>query len=179
MEGLKPPAGLELLHGNLSENWRRFRQRFELYLEATRSAGKPAKVQASLFLHVAGEDAVEVYNTFTFEDADDKYSLDKIVQKFEEYCNPKKNTTYERYKFFTCVQGDMSISQYVTELKLRAKSCEFGQLEESLICDRVVCGITSDALRERLLGEADINLERAIQICIAAEMTKKTASTNA
>ncbi|KAL7880974.1 hypothetical protein SRHO_G00032280 [Serrasalmus rhombeus] len=47
MEGLKPPAGLELLHGNLSENWRRFRQRFELYLEATGSAGKPAKVKTS------------------------------------------------------------------------------------------------------------------------------------
>lgn len=66
----------------------------------------------------------------------------------------------------------MSISQYVTELKLRAKTCEFGQLQESLIKDRVVCGITSDAMRERLLREADLTLEKAVQICIASEMTK-------
>lgn len=63
MEGLKPPPGLELQHGNLSENWRRFRQRLELFLAATEGASKAAEVQSSLFLHIAGEDAVEVYNT--------------------------------------------------------------------------------------------------------------------
>ncbi|XP_039870493.1 uncharacterized protein LOC120723214 [Simochromis diagramma] len=172
MEGLKPPAGLDLLQGNLSENWRRFRQRFELYLAATGGASKPPKVQSSLFLHVAGEEAVEVYNTFTFAENGDEHKLMKIMEKFEEYCNPKKNITYERYKFFTCVQGDMPISQYITELKLRAKSCEFGQLQESLIRDRVVCGITSDAMRERLLREDDITLEKVVQLCIAAETTK-------
>ncbi|KAK0132248.1 hypothetical protein N1851_032926 [Merluccius polli] len=172
MEGLKPPAGLDLLHGNLSENWRRFRQRFELYLTAAGGASKSATVQSSLFLHVAGEEAVEVYNTFTYEADDDKHKLPIILDKFEEYCNPKKNTTYERYKFFTCVQGDMSISQYITELKLKAKSCEFGQLQDSLIRDRVVCGITSDTMRERLLREMDITLEKAMQLCLASETSK-------
>ncbi|KAI5107408.1 hypothetical protein C0J45_3046 [Silurus meridionalis] len=172
MEGLKPPAGLDLSNGNLSENWRRFRQRFELYLFAAGCASKPAKVQSSLFLHVAGEEALEVYNTFTFDDADDPNKLDIIMEKFEDYCNPKENITYERYKLFTCVQAEMSISQYVTELKLRAKSRESGQLQKSLIRDRVVCGNTSDAMRERLLREVDITLEKAIQICIASETTK-------
>lgn len=147
MEGLKPPTGLDLLHGNLSENWQRFQEKFELYLNATGSASKPAKVKSSIFLHVAIEKAVEVYNTFTFEEDDDKQNLSKIMEKFEEYCNPKKNITFERYTFFTCVEGDMPISQYITELKLKAKSCEFGLLQESLIRNRV-CGITSDA-RER------------------------------
>ncbi len=173
MEGLKPPAGLDLQHGNLSENWRIFRQRFELYETAIGGADKSkVQVHSSLFLHVAGEEAVEVYNTFTFEEEDDKQNLTKIMEKFENYCNPKKNITYERYKFFTCVQGDMSFSQYLTELKLKAKSCEFGQLQESLIRDRVVCGITSDVMREILLREVDITLEKATQLCVAAETTK-------
>lgn len=104
MVGLKPPSGLELQHGNLSENWRRFRQWFELYLAATGGASKTAKVQSSLFLHIAGEDAVEVYNTFTFAE-DNKHKLNKIMEKFDEYCHPKKNITYERYRFFTCSKG--------------------------------------------------------------------------
>ena len=172
MEGLKPPAGLDLLHGNLSENWRRFRQSFELYLTAAGGASKSAKVQSSLFLHIAGEEAVEVYNTLTFDEEDDRLKLAIILEKIEEYCNPRKNITYEMYKFFTCVQGDMSFNQYLTELKLKAKSCEFAQLRESLIRDRVVCGITSDTLRERLLREVDISLEKAAQLCLAAEITK-------
>lgn len=172
MEGLKPPDGLDLQHGNLSENWRRFRQRFELYLAATGGASKPPEVRSSLFLHIAGEDAVEVYNTFTFAEFGDELKLDKIMEKFEDYCNPRKNITYERYRFFTCAQGDMSISQYVTELKLKAKSCEFGLLEESLIRDRLVCGITSDALREKLLRLGTVELKDAIKTCLAAEITK-------
>lgn len=105
MEGLKPPAGLDLQQGNLSENWRRFRQRFELYLTAIGGASKPDKVQSSLFLHVAGE----VYNTFTFEEDDDKHKLTKIMEKFENYCNPKKNITYERYTFL-CHSASISPS---------------------------------------------------------------------
>lgn len=63
----------------------------------------------------------------------------------------------------------MSFSQYLTELKLRAKSCEFGQLQESLIRDGVVRGITSDIMREILFREVDI---KATQLCVAAETTK-------
>lgn len=66
----------------------------------------------------------------------------------------------------------MSISQYVTELKLRAKSCEFGLLQESLIRDRIVCGITSDAMREKLLREGDVTLKETIQLSLGAETTK-------
>ena len=70
------------------------------------------------------------------------------------------------------MQGDTSFNQYLTELKLKAKSCEFAQLQESLIRDRVVCGNTSKTLRERLLREDDISLEKAAQLCLAAETTK-------
>ncbi len=104
-----------------------------------------------------------MYNRFTFEEDDDKQNLTKIMEEFENYCNPNENITYERYKFFTCVQGDMSFSQYLTELKLRAKSCAFGQLQESLIRDRAVCGITSDIMREILLREVDITHDKSTQ----------------
>ena len=44
--------------------------------------------------------------------------LDKILDKFEAYCIPKTNVTFERHRFFTCVQktGER-IDQYVTELR--------------------------------------------------------------
>ena len=54
------------------------------------------------------------------------------------------------------VQGDMTLSQSVTELRTRTKSCEFGALEAYLIRDRIVCGINSDFKRETSLKEVDI-----------------------
>ena len=42
-----------------------------------------AKVQAATFLHVAGPEALEVYNTFTWDDDDDKSKVNKIIKKFD------------------------------------------------------------------------------------------------
>ena len=46
-----------------------------------------------------------------------------------------------------------------------------GELLDSLNRDRIVCGITSNAVRTRLLKEKDLNLERAVEICKSAEIT--------
>nr|XP_023660182.1 uncharacterized protein LOC111840028 [Paramormyrops kingsleyae] len=56
--------------GNLSENWRRRIQQFHLYLAATEKEGKPEKLQCSLLLQCAGEQAQELYSTFTFANDD-------------------------------------------------------------------------------------------------------------
>ncbi|PIK40121.1 hypothetical protein BSL78_23022 [Apostichopus japonicus] len=42
----------------------------------------------------------------------------------------------------------------------------------NLIKDRIVCGVRSEALKERLLREADLKLEKAVNICRAAELSK-------
>ncbi|KAL7870688.1 hypothetical protein SRHO_G00081850 [Serrasalmus rhombeus] len=99
-----------------------------------------------------GDEALEVYNNFMFEEGDEM-KLDTIIEKFEAYCIPKRNVTYERHRFFTCVKkpGE-TIDQYVTELRNRSKSCEFGELTDSLIKDRIGCGIPDSALHERLLS---------------------------
>ena len=56
-----------------------------------------------------------------------------------------------------------------------SQSCEFGTLCNSLIRDRIVCGITSSHLRERLLRETDLSLTKAIEICRATEVSKSQA----
>ena len=69
-------------------------------------------------LHVAGSEALEVYNTFQWDEDDDNTKLDKIMEKFERYCNPWKNLTFERHSFFSGnqLEGE-SIDAYVTDLR--------------------------------------------------------------
>ena len=138
---MKPPQVLNL-EGNLAENWRKWEQRFNLYLVASGTGDKTAKVQASTLLHVIGPNALDIYNTFAWDAEGDEMKVDKIIEKFKAYCNPRKNITYERHVFNTRNQkAEESIDQYVTDLRTKAKTCEFGTLCESLIRDRVVCGI--------------------------------------
>ena len=94
-----------------------------------------------------------------------------VLKKFEEYCNPRKNLTYERHLFFTRSQGSSkSFDHYITDLKKLAQSCEFSTLQDGLIRDRIVCGLTDNGLlREHLLRDADLTLEKTITICRASE----------
>ncbi|KAM7293790.1 uncharacterized protein ISCGN_023373 [Ixodes scapularis] len=103
MAELKPPGGLRLSE-DTAENWKRFKQRMELYAIATATKEPRTKQQkAAIFLHVAGQEAIDVFNTFQLT-ADEKEDYDVLVQQFEDYCLPRVNETYERYVFRTRVQ---------------------------------------------------------------------------
>ena len=80
----------------------------------------------------------------------------------------------ERHKFFTRNQepGE-TFDKYLTELRLLEKSCDFGTLADSLLRDRIVCGLASSNLRERLLREPNLNLKQCIDICRASELSKE------
>ena len=173
MELFNPPEALSL-QGNLRENWRRWVQRFDLYLMASGKIKEKEDVQCAILLHVVGEEALEIYNTFQFINEEDRQKLDVLKSKFEEYVNPRKNTIFERYKFWEYKQQDgETIDQFITELKTRAKSCEFGDQHDSMIRDRIVFGVSDTPLKERLLRESsDLTLEKAASLCRAAEASK-------
>ena len=84
------------------------------------------KVQCAILLHTIGEEALEIDNTFRLATGEDRNKIADLKKKFEDYFNPRKNTVFERYKFWECKQQEgESINQFITELKARAKSCEF------------------------------------------------------
>ena len=172
MDSIKQPDSL-CLEGNVSENWRKWKQRFHLYMTASGMADKPMYVRSCTLLHTIGEEALEIYNTFDFDNEDDKKKLDVLLTKFTEYFEPQKNVTYERHKFNTRtqMQGE-HFDIFVTDLKKKAQTCEFGNLGDSLIKDRIVVGIIEDSTRARLLREKNLTLQRAIEICRAAEISK-------
>ena len=78
MDKLDPPEPLSF-EGNVRENWRRWKQQFELYLVATESDGKSEKVKSSSLLTCIGKRASEIYNTLTFQIEEDKMKVSPIL----------------------------------------------------------------------------------------------------
>ena len=101
--------------------------------------------------------------------------LAPVMAKFNIYFTPKKNLPYTRFKFFTYQTNKQNINEFVMELKSQSHHCKFGTLRDSLIRDRIVAGIQDAKVRERLLGETDLTLDKSITICCAAKATKKKA----
>ena len=98
MESIRQPNEL-ILTDNLAENWRRFKQELKLHLIVTGLENKSEEQNIALLLHVAKSSAIEVHNIFTFDSTNEVISktLANVLDKFEKYCNPRKNVTYETY----------------------------------------------------------------------------------
>ena len=160
--------------GNVSANWKKFRQKYTNYEIATGVSEKESSTRVATLLTVIGNDAMDVYNTLLWDAEGDDNKINKVLTKFEEFCEPKKNVSYERYVFFARAQDSgESIDQYVTVLKRLCESCDFGTLRNYLIKDRIELGINNHETRGRLLREADFTLEKALELVRAADATEK------
>lgn len=168
---IKSPSGMNL-NGNLAENWSKFKQRFMLYLEATEKISKPDKLKVALLLSSMGDECIEIFNTFKLS-TEDSNKFDTVLQNFDSYFEPKKNTVIARYKFFNCVQQENeTVDSFVTNLKNLAKDCAFENQEESLIRDLLIIGIRDSAVKEKLLIDSDLSLQKAVEYCRAKESSQ-------
>ena len=66
---------------------------------ATESDGKAEKVTTSVLLTCIGKKDHDVQDAFTFASADNKLQLQPALDKFTEYCEPRMNSMFLRYKF--------------------------------------------------------------------------------
>ena len=121
----------------------------ELYIPAVND-------MASNALPVIGEDGREVYSTFRdwAQDGDDRRIM-PVLRKFAEYCQPRKNVPFERYKFNKRTQESReSYEQYKTTLRKLSEACEFDTITPNeILRDRLIFGIHDTKVRERLLRD--------------------------
>ncbi|XP_063923109.1 uncharacterized protein K02A2.6-like [Zophobas morio] len=173
MEFLKQPQAMKF-EGNIPANWKRFRSIFEIYAEATGCYAKGDSVAVATFLHIVGEEAREIFETFEFEEDDERKDIKKVIAKFEEYFVPKVNPSVERNKFYNRVQEkEEPFDTFVTDLKRIAADCAFGEFKQEMLRDRIVCGVTDARVKDRLLREKNLTLGKAIEIGRAAEVTEQ------
>ena len=163
------PRELEVTEDGMAVKWKLWKQTFDFYSTATQLSTKPKEVQAATFMSAIGPAATIIYNTF-YLNADDSKDLKKVTERFDEYFSPKPNEIYTRYLFFNLMQGKLeTFDSYLTKLKTKVNDCSFGTLQDSLLRDQIVRGISSDKVRELLLAERDLTFQKAIDICRASE----------
>lgn len=136
---------------------------------ATEIDKKPEAVQVATLLTVIGEEAREVFSTFTEWDSEgDNKKINPVLQQFEKYCQPRKNIPFERYRFNSHAQE--SYDHYRTGLLKLAERCDFQSItRDEILRDRLVFGIKDDQVRERLLRQSSLTLTKTDEICRAAE----------
>ncbi|XP_068761775.1 uncharacterized protein [Montipora capricornis] len=174
MERIKPPSELDIDSLNLADVWKEWKEAWELYRISSGLHEKDAAIQIATIQSILGTKARRVLKTLPNIPGDiTQRTVGGILTALETYCVPRKNTTYERYVFRMTIQEDRSFDIFVTDLRRRAEYCDFGAIKDSLIRDQIVVGINDPKLRERLLRETDLTLEKAVKLCRITEQSKE------
>ena len=143
---------------NLHKRWLLWKEELDIYIVAAGVTDK--KQQTALLLHLGGRELRDIYKPLKEEG--DNYGA--IAKKLEEYFRPRKNITYERFKFKQAHQvQDESTPAYITRLKNLALHCEFNNLEEE-VRDSVVATCIDNTLKKKYLNETNLTLEKVLSI---------------
>lgn len=156
----------------VGNNGKKYGTRYEI---ATGICKQEDLVRVSTLLSVIGEETVKAFDTFTWAEGQSENKITDVLAKFDEYCEPRTQVIYERYRFNNRNQepGE-GISAYITELRVIAKNCAHDEITpDEILRDRLVLGVRDEKIRERLLRVNDLTLTKAIDICKASEQTSQ------
>ena len=70
-----------------------------------------------------------------------------------------------------------SITEYIAALRDLASTCDFGDFLEDAICDQMNEKMYNHKIRERLLADENIDLDKAIVIAVRLENAIRDAKT--
>ncbi|XP_063917307.1 uncharacterized protein K02A2.6-like [Zophobas morio] len=161
--------------GNTGEQWKQWLSSFQIYLIATEVNKKEETIQIAQLLHFAGPEAQKIHSTFKFAETE-RNKLAAVIDKFNNHFTPRQNLTFTRYKFFKTKQNEMSLEEFITELRKQAQNCHFGDLCDELIKLVFISGTNNEEIRHKLLQEDDADLEKAIKLSSIIEQSKSQAN---
>lgn len=156
--------------------WQAFKMEFEIYLMAADLVAESEKRKVAVLLHNIGVEGRKIFKSFGV--TMDAITLEDLIQRFESHFTAKNNVTMERHRFFSSRQQENTIEQYITTLKNFSFSCEFGKLREGLIKSVFICGLSHkhNDIKERLLTDDSLNLEKAIDLALVMESSKRNVA---
>ncbi len=173
--GVAPPAPLTFSTTNRGEAWKLWKQQWQNYVTLSKLDGASNGEQVAMFQSRMSMEALKLYNQL---DLPETPTLKDIIEKMDAQLISEINETYERYCFNMRSQHpDEPFDTFVADLKELAKTCNFKDLNDSLIRDRIVMGIHNKETRKQLLAVKKLTLADSIDMCKAAEATAHRMST--
>ena len=115
-------------------------------------------------MYAIGEVADEIVASLQLNES--TISYDNLIKELNDYFGVGTNLIGERAKFNRRVQrhGE-SMDSFIASLYDLSSQCEFKELRNDLIRDRLVVGVLDDELSHRLQTNAVLTLQDAIKSC--------------
>ena len=143
-------------------------QVFENYLLVINATGNawPAARKRAVLLHCIGTEGQRIFHSLP--GTGDTYA--EAVDALKAHFTPMTNVVVERHTFRKRAQGPHeTVSQYVAALRELASTCDFGDKADEMLRDQLIEYVTNANIREKLLLEPNLTLDKAMTIATQIE----------
>ena len=102
----------------------------------------------------------------------------ELVEVVQNHRDPKPSVITERFRFTTRVRkGGESVQDYITELRPFSQHCDYGENLDTVLRDRLVCGVNDMSVQRKLLSESsDMTLFVVLKTAVATEAGMKNVT---
>ncbi len=156
-----------------SEQWCSYTERFEYFMAANDIDQEKA---VPTFLSVMGPKTFTLLRNLLQPEKPGEKTYDQIVNTLKAHFSPKPLVIAERFRFHrrNQLEGE-TVTMFVAVLKKLSEHCEFGDVRNDTLRDRLVCGLRCEGIQKRLLTESNLTLQRAIELSVSMELAAKEA----
>ena len=144
-------CNLENLNINASaREFEDFLERFEIWCLTKKDMKEEKK--SAFFLNFVGKDAYALIKNLAFPDTPIALSYEVIKGLLLQHVKPINFEAAERAKFDCLVRPEhQSIREFILELQTQAAKCNYGEQLLIHLRDRLIAGINSTDLKQKLL----------------------------
>ena len=175
--------------------WEDYKRQFEIHLDSMGLHDAPGRRKVGQLLRFMGKTHIDTYDTFTWAEeiaavdanaehdieararvpAEDRYNLETVFTKFDAHFGVHRFRSIKRQEFLHSTRGPkQTIMSFISELKGKARHCNYGASEEGMIVDMLINKCNDSKCTERLMELADeqLTINNATRICRQVELTQ-------
>ena len=155
---------------SVKEEWSQYTERLDHFFEANSITMSDKK--RAVFLSVVGPATYKILRNLISPVKPKEKSYEDIVAILTKHYEPVPSEIVDRCKFHSRFRkpGE-SVATFVAELRSLAEFCNFGEVLEDMLRDRLVCGIRDEAIQKRLLAESKLTYQTAVELAQSQERT--------
>lgn len=154
------------------EDWTTYVERLQMYFIAN-DIDDNAKKRAIL-LSVCGPTTYQLIRNLAQPKKPSDLSYAELVQLLSNHYFPSQSVSVQRFRFNSrCRHPGETVASYIAELRRLSEHCQFGESLDTMLRDRLVCGINDERMQRRLLAEPELTCRKAVQLAQAIESAEQ------
>ena len=150
------------------EDWQQYVERLDHFFTANGIADAGKK--RAVFLSIVGASTYKLLRNLVAPAKPGDKTFAQRVEVLSTHFRPTPSEIVERCRFHGRYRkpGE-SIATFVSELRSLTEFCNFGATLETMIRDRLVCGVNDVGIQKRLLSEPGLTYAKAVELAQSLE----------